>query len=305
MSRSRLGSDAGLLGDNSTQPMHDINHMHKALAETGSKDEPVRKYSGRLADNYKRGLALAGQERRAAEAALKQVSALLATHTEAEQKEHSSKRRRVDSPSPSMRRESRSRDRNTESSRSRDSGGRHREPLAKGTYVAARVRASLEQNEEWILATVTGFNAEKGRYTVEDCDDESSVRPRYSVSARLVLFVTAVRNGRRLWDRSKVPEMPRQARVLALYPGTTVFYQASVVTPPMLNETPSAGVLGVLAPPPAVPLSPGATFVPDPALNPMYKVQFDDDDNKEMDVPAHLVIPMPRADKTQARARTH
>ncbi|KAI8318412.1 hypothetical protein GQ54DRAFT_314511, partial [Martensiomyces pterosporus] len=47
-----------------------------------------------------------------------------------------------------------------------------------------------------------------------------------------------------------------------------------------------------------------ASMPPDPVRNPMYKVQFDDDDNKEMDVPAHLVITLPRDEQPQPRSRS-
>ncbi|KAJ2367011.1 hypothetical protein H4S02_002055 [Coemansia sp. RSA 2611] len=172
--------------------------------------------------------------------------------------------------------------------------------ISKGSLVAVRVATSGgEAGEEWILATVLTYSAEKNRYTVQDYDVESPVRPTYVLSPRLVLFVTAdpanASTKKPLWNRTRNPEMARGQRVLALYPRTTAFYQCSVVVPPSRNTV----ISGTLFPPaPGVPMGPADPSLnaqPDPIANPMYKVQFDDDDNKEVDVPAHLVIPMPRS----------
>ncbi|KAJ2821818.1 hypothetical protein IWW50_004479 [Coemansia erecta] len=173
--------------------------------------------------------------------------------------------------------------------------------ISKGSLVAVRVAApGAEGGEEWILATVLSYSSEKNRYTVQDYDVESAVRPTYVLSPRLVLFVTsdptlASSKKKPLWDRSRNPEVPRGQRVLALYPRTTAFYQCTVVTPPSQNTS----VSGMLFPPaPGVPMGPADPSLgamPDPTANPMYKVQFDDDNGNLVDVPAHLVIPMPRS----------
>ncbi|KAJ2816635.1 hypothetical protein FBU31_006507, partial [Coemansia sp. 'formosensis'] len=178
-------------------------------------------------------------------------------------------------------------------SRGRSSGVSEAD-IGNGCLVAARVSpATSDQAELWILATVLSYNGEKNRYTVQDEDDESPVRLTYVLPARLVLFVSAETNAttpaarRRRWDRSRNPEMSRGQRVLAMYPGTTSFYTGQVATPPSLN-TSSSPVLGVASL--ADPAEPPA----DPVSNPMYRVQFDDDDEKERNVPAHLVVPQPR-----------
>ncbi|KAJ2720376.1 hypothetical protein GGI07_004641 [Coemansia sp. Benny D115] len=181
-------------------------------------------------------------------------------------------------------------------------GGSGMRSISKGSLVAAHVPTTGgDQAEDWILATVLSFNSEKNRYTVQDYDLESAVRPTYVVSPRLVLFVTAEASTtfsarRRLWDRSRNPEMPRGQRVLGLYPRTTAFYQGTVVTPPSLNTT--ASNAPTVLPPAAGALIGSEQDIgmpPDPVSNPMYKIQFDDDDVQELDVPAHLVIPMPRS----------
>ncbi|KAJ2481227.1 hypothetical protein IWW56_001906 [Coemansia sp. RSA 2131] len=172
--------------------------------------------------------------------------------------------------------------------------------ISKGSLVAVRVAAAGEGDEEWILATVLSFSSEKNRYTVQDYDVESAVRPTYVLSPRLVLFVTSdplllSTKKKPLWDKVRNPEMPRGQRVLALYPRTTAFYQCLVVVPPSLNTS----VSSMLFPPaPGVPMGPADPSLgapPDPTANPMYKVQFDDDNGNLVDVPAHLVIPMMRS----------
>ncbi|KAJ2481145.1 hypothetical protein IWW47_005904, partial [Coemansia sp. RSA 2052] len=167
--------------------------------------------------------------------------------------------------------------------------------IGTGCLVAARVSPSInDQAELWILATVLSYNSEKNRYTVQDDDDESADRPTYVLPARLVLFVSAEPSAatpaarRRRWDRSRNPEMPRGQRVLAMYPGTTTFYTGQVAMPPSLNtsSSPALGMASLVDP---------AEPPPDPNSNPMYRVQFDDDEEKERNVPAHLVVPQPRS----------
>ncbi|KAJ2776198.1 hypothetical protein H4R18_005793 [Coemansia javaensis] len=184
------------------------------------------------------------------------------------------------------------------SSTASNSNGGGGAAIARGSLVAARVAQAAEQGDEWILATVLSYSGERGRYTVQDYDLDSASRPTYVLPPRLVLYVTEPAGRARRatpWDRAARPELPRGTRVLALYPGTTVFYECSVVVPPALN----AALVGVLLPPvPGVPMGPpdaadGAP--PHPAANPMYRVQFDDDGGREVNVPAHLVIPLPRA----------
>ncbi|KAJ2712324.1 hypothetical protein H4R19_002813 [Coemansia spiralis] len=172
--------------------------------------------------------------------------------------------------------------------------------VARGSLVAARV-PTAEQAEEWILATVLSYNADKNRYTVQDYELDSAERPTYTLSPRLVLYVTeplgTASSARRRapWDRAARPELGRGLRLLALYPGTTVFYHCTVVVPPSLNTALS----GVILPPVrGVPMGPpdvGPTAPPDPATNPMYRVQFDDDGDRQVNVPAHLVVPLSRA----------
>ncbi|KAJ2658431.1 hypothetical protein IWW48_004011 [Coemansia sp. RSA 1200] len=183
-------------------------------------------------------------------------------------------------------------------------GDNNGEVIGKGSLVAARVAPAGAAEEEWILATVISYNSEKNRYTVQDDDLESAERPTYVLSPRLILLVaaasatgsltaataTAAMSGHRrrsLWDRARNPEMPRGQRVLALYPRTTAFYQGTVVIPPSLNGDQASSTSASASDSAASPDS------PHPSTNPMYRLLFDDDDNQEVDVPAHLVLPVP------------
>ncbi|KAJ1663161.1 hypothetical protein IW140_005674 [Coemansia sp. RSA 1813] len=261
-----------------------------------------------LRDQYDHAYRLAQQEQRAADAARDQVARLLASHEQRKtdlMQRSTNKRRRMESRSrerdnrDTSREERDSRDRllrgrrelsnnpsnQSKSSSSLVSDSAHSPPtgiISKGSLVAARVAPAGAASEEWILATVLSYNSEKNRYTVQDDDLESPVRPTYVLSPRLVILVTSETSSsssrRRLWDRSRNPEMPRGQRVFALYPRTTAFYHGTVVIPPSQYTSSPLGD------------SAGA----DPNTNPMYRLLFDDDDDLELDVPAHLVLPVPR-----------
>ncbi|KAJ2557569.1 hypothetical protein EV175_001267 [Coemansia sp. RSA 1933] len=274
-----------------------------------------------LREQYERAYRLAQQEQRAADAARDQVLRLLAVQQEQRTNRRRRSREREREREGSSSSNSNINSNSSSSSNSKDDTDRDRLPLrgnqrrdhppniaasaqppppsassrrsvdgsaqgettaiGKGSLVAARVAPAGAASEEWILATVLSYNSEKNRYTVQDDDLESPVRPTYVLSPRQVILVTSEIGGtalgatssrRRLWDRSRNPEMPRGQRVFALYPRTTAFYQGTVVVPPSLNASGDA----------------------DPSTNPMYRLLFDDDDGLELDVPAHFVLPVPR-----------
>ncbi|KAJ2850410.1 hypothetical protein IWW36_001899 [Coemansia brasiliensis] len=246
-----------------------LDNIDKQQAHLASNNDAYN-----LINDYQAAKSLAQQEQQAADAALEIVNRLLSkieaqnsdTSGNSEQHNHSKRQKTLDSSTHSI--------------------------IGKGSLVAARV-ATTGADEEWILATVLSYD--KHRYTVQDYDVESAVRPTYVLSPRYVLFVTAdpTTNKEPLWDCNINPEMAHGQRVLALYPRTTAFYQCTVVMPPSQNTA----ISNMPFPPaPGVPMGsadPALAAPPNPKTNPMYKVQFDDDDNKEVDVPAHLVLPLP------------
>jgi hypothetical protein len=99
--------------------------------------------------------------------------------------------------------------------------------LPKGTTVAARQTKEKDKNEEWILAVVLQYHSDKNKYQVEDVDqDDYGERQRYMLSPRYVIPVPSFE------EAESLPEIPAQQDVLALYPGTTCFYKATVIAPP-------------------------------------------------------------------------
>ncbi len=105
--------------------------------------------------------------------------------------------------------------------------------LEPGTLVAVlcMVEPDAEQ-EEWMLATVVDFDQENQVYTVEDCEMEADgLTPqqtgqgnRRSIPPNKVL---------KLPDNDEEQEEFRvKSIVLALYPGTTCLYPATVLSTP-------------------------------------------------------------------------
>ncbi|KAI8579301.1 hypothetical protein K450DRAFT_272084 [Umbelopsis ramanniana AG] len=128
-----------------------------------------------------------------------------------------------------------------------------------GAAVAAKQPKQKDKTEEWILAVVISYNSDKNKYHVEDVDqDETGTRQKYLVPPKNVIPIPSVAEVRQL------PEIPAHTDVLALYPGTTCFYNAIVVTPPSKNK--------------------------DSASTGQYKVQFEDDnDETKVVTPIHVL----------------
>ncbi|KAI9024340.1 SGF29 tudor-like domain-containing protein [Phycomyces nitens] len=96
-----------------------------------------------------------------------------------------------------------------------------------GTSVAARQMQQKGKAEEWILAVVIAYIPDKGRYHVEDVDqEENGAKPRYILAPQHIIPVP---EGSEVHD---LAELNTGKDVLALYPGTTCFYRASVIAPP-------------------------------------------------------------------------
>ncbi|KAF8988584.1 hypothetical protein BGZ52_007278 [Haplosporangium bisporale] len=91
-----------------------------------------------------------------------------------------------------------------------------------GHQVAARTPKDKDKQEEWILARVLNYSAEKNKYRVEDDEADDSGK-----KMSVIMIVD---------DQDAVPEFPAGHTVLALYPSTTCFYKAVVVQPPSKNK---------------------------------------------------------------------
>lgn len=138
--------------------------------------------------------------------------------------------------------------------------------LSPGTSVAARQPKQKDKNEEWILAIVLNYHTEKNKYQVEDVDqDDFGQKQRYMLQPRNVIPIPDA-------DEAKgYPELNQGQDVLALYPGTTCFYRAKLVTTPTKNK--------------------------DPAYAGNYKVQFEDDNNDFKYVMPRHVLEVPKSNK--------
>ncbi|KAG0352076.1 SAGA HAT/Core module component [Gamsiella multidivaricata] len=91
-----------------------------------------------------------------------------------------------------------------------------------GHQVAARTPKDKNKPEEWILARVLSYSAEKNKYHIED--DEAD---EYGKKMSVIMIAD---------DQDDIPEFPAGHTVLALYPLTTCFYKAIVVQPPSKNK---------------------------------------------------------------------
>ncbi|KAG0000902.1 SAGA HAT/Core module component [Entomortierella chlamydospora] len=129
-----------------------------------------------------------------------------------------------------------------------------------GHQVAARTPKDKNKVEEWILARVLAYYADKNRYHVEDDEaDENGEKMKYQLSARSVIMIAD--------DQEDIPEFPAGHTVLALYPSTTCFYKAIVVQPPSKNKD---------------------------YPTPLYRIKFDDDEGNERTAPPRMVLDMPK-----------
>ena len=144
--------------------------------------------------------------------------------------------------------------------------------MQKGDTVAARTSKPKDVPQEWILATVVRYYAGRQRYEVEDVEEDEGdgkqpgTRKKYTLSADAIIPMpkslpdpaknvrrpdgAGARAPRRPRTLTVVPvppsdRPPRVSRavsvqlefgvgrtVLALYPGTTCFYEAQVLVPP-------------------------------------------------------------------------
>ncbi|KAL0010771.1 hypothetical protein SO802_005879 [Lithocarpus litseifolius] len=97
----------------------------------------------------------------------------------------------------------------------------------KGEQVAARVRLDEADKDEWFVVKVLHFDKESREFEVLDeepgDDDEGGGQRKYKLPmSRIIPFPK--RN-----DLSNVQDFPTGSQVLAVYPGTTALYKATVV----------------------------------------------------------------------------
>ncbi|KAL6076406.1 death domain-associated protein 6-like isoform X1 [Balamuthia mandrillaris] len=102
--------------------------------------------------------------------------------------------------------------------------------IPAGSGVAAKVRPKGKQEPTWILASIVRYLPDKHKYEVVDADNEvaEAERKKYMLPRRAIIpLPTSVP---RNWTKATL--FPKGASVLALYPGTTSFYPATVLAGP-------------------------------------------------------------------------
>ncbi|XP_038716554.1 SAGA-associated factor 29 homolog B-like isoform X1 [Tripterygium wilfordii] len=105
----------------------------------------------------------------------------------------------------------------------------------KGEQVAARVTGDNSEKDEWFVVKVIHFHKDMKEFEVLDeepgDEEEGSGQRKYHLPmSRIIPFPK--RN-----DPSTAPDFPPGRQVLAVYPGTTALYKATVVSPPRRRKT--------------------------------------------------------------------
>ncbi|XP_010528211.1 PREDICTED: uncharacterized protein LOC104805361 isoform X3 [Tarenaya hassleriana] len=105
----------------------------------------------------------------------------------------------------------------------------------KGEQVAARVTAENAENDEWFVVKVTHFDKETKEVEVLDeepgDDEEGGGQRKYKLPMSCILPFPK-RN-----DPSSTQEFPPGKHVLAVYPGTTALYKATVISTPRKRKS--------------------------------------------------------------------
>ncbi|XP_040385221.1 SAGA-associated factor 29 homolog A-like isoform X2 [Oryza brachyantha] len=96
----------------------------------------------------------------------------------------------------------------------------------KGEQVAAKVKSD-EEKDEWVVVKVIHFDKETKEYEVldeEPGDDEESAQKKYKLPMSDI--IPFPKKG----DPSSAPDFGQGRQVLAVYPGTTALYRATVAS---------------------------------------------------------------------------
>ncbi|KAL8292126.1 hypothetical protein RQP46_001592 [Phenoliferia psychrophenolica] len=152
-------------------------------------------------------------------------------------------------------------------------------PLTPGRRVAfhqkvTNVAADGAKEEGWILAQITQcIGGDKTKYQVQDVDfDPNTSTEPATFSANIKSIIPLPdKHGKFIYD------IPVGAAVMALYPDTTSFYRAVIVSGPEMIQAEKGK-----------------------KKERSYYVRFDDDDDALRRIPVEMVVEMPSSMKTQA-----
>ncbi|GAB5356783.1 hypothetical protein AAMO2058_000318500 [Amorphochlora amoebiformis] len=134
----------------------------------------------------------------------------------------------------------------------------HTTILKNGSKVAANTSENL-----WVLAMVDRYIPQRGRYHVIDADAQQSVESRkhYKLEPSKLIPLPSLDQ----YPITKRRIFKPNEWVFAMYPGTTAFYRAKVLSSPNSKDSP-----------------------------PRYTLEFEDDGNKKIHVGIEKVAPLPR-----------
>ncbi|PON33188.1 SGF29 tudor-like domain containing protein [Trema orientale] len=198
----------------------EINKMHKKLQATPELvEKPGDNSLTKLKTLYSHAKDLSETEVSVSNMLLTQLDALLPSGAQGQP------RRRMEGNDQKRKRMK------TDSDMSRGSPSMrtHIEAFAsiKGEQVAAKVNPGDGDKDEWFVVKVMNFDKETKEFEVLDeepgDDEESTGQRKYKVPLSAIIPFPK-RN-----DPSSAPDFPPGRHVLAVYPGTTALYKATVV----------------------------------------------------------------------------
>ncbi|KAK4845715.1 hypothetical protein QYF36_008260 [Acer negundo] len=235
----------------------EINKMHKKLQATPEVvEKPGDNCLGKLKSLYIQAKELSENEVSVSHVLLNQLDALLPSGPPGQQRRrigNEQKRKRIknDSDIPRLSPSMRNQLDNCAS--------------LKGEQVAARVTAENAEKDEWFVVKVIHFDREMKEFEVLDeepgDDEEGGGQRKYKLPMSCIIPFPK-RN-----DVSSVQEFPSGRHVLAVYPGTTALYKATVVSTPRKRKSDD------------------------------YVLEFDDDEEDgalpQRHVPFYRVVPLP------------
>ncbi|WWD18732.1 hypothetical protein CI109_103186 [Kwoniella shandongensis] len=133
--------------------------------------------------------------------------------------------------------------------------------------------------DDWILATVKRcIQQDRMRYEVQDVDDGNA----YNTTLRSIIPLPDPTSPTHLSSHpSNLEDFPRDSQVLALYPDTTSFYRATVVSAPIPGTGNGLGVRG------------GNGRAEPGAKKGLYRLAFVDDDGNVLEVQKDYVVAFP------------
>ncbi|XP_020227702.1 SAGA-associated factor 29 homolog A isoform X9 [Cajanus cajan] len=238
--------------------LSEINKLHKKLQTTPEVvEKPGDNSLARLRLLYTQAKDLSENEASISNLLISQIDALLPTGPQGQT------RRRIEGNEQKRKRVK------TESDISRLTPSmRHQlETCAslKGEQVAARVTPRNADKDEWFVVKVIHFDKESKEFEVLDeepgDDEESSGQRQYKLPMGNIIPFPKIN------DPSSAPDFPPGKHVLAVYPGTTALYKATVVQGHRRRKTED------------------------------YVLEFDDDEEDgslpQRTVPFHKVVPLP------------